>query len=182
MRFIPREVSDSSSVLAPSTGAVKLGQPERESYFVSDENNCSPQTTHRFFPDGLSSTYSSVNGLSVLLDGPRSVDRWRTCGLFATSADLFAGQFPKARALGRGLKVMSNDSLQRHSERFDRTFESQSVLCAQAEEEASGGDVDERSGSHPWWNLCGRLWTPLSDLRIRRLEVRVPPGVPTESL
>jgi hypothetical protein len=25
--------------------------------------------------------------------------------------------------------------------------------------------------------LCGRLWTPLGDLRIRRLGVRVPPGV-----
>ena len=28
---------------------------------------------------------------------------------------------------------------------------------------------------------CGRLWTRLGDLRIRRLGVRVPPGVPSES-
>jgi hypothetical protein len=41
------------------------------------------------------------------------VDRWQVGGLIVTSADLFAGHFPKARTLGHGLKVMSYDSLQR---------------------------------------------------------------------
>jgi len=51
------------------------------------------------------------------------------------------------------------------------------------------GHTGSQSGSQPLWTpmdleafdsgLCGRLWTRLGDLRIRRLGIRVPPGVPT---
>ena len=45
--------------------------------------------------------------------------------------------------------------------------------------------VGSQVGSQPLWTAadgCGRLWTPLVDLRIRRLGVRVPPGVLTKPL
>lgn len=45
------------------------------------------------------------------LDLSAPPDRWQVRGLIVTSADLFAGQFPKAQSLAHGLKVMSYDSL-----------------------------------------------------------------------
>ena len=58
--------------------------------------------------DALKANLARVlDGLEV--SGP--VDRWQVRGLIVTSADLFAGQFPKARALDHSVKVVSYDAL-----------------------------------------------------------------------
>jgi hypothetical protein len=45
VRRIRNERSSCEETASPSIGAVKLGQPEPESYFVSDENSGAPQDT-----------------------------------------------------------------------------------------------------------------------------------------
>ena len=58
-------MSERYSILSSDTGCQKLGQPEPESNFASDENNFSPQHMHLKNPSNFESLYFPENGGSV---------------------------------------------------------------------------------------------------------------------
>ena len=53
------------SILSSDTGFQKLGHPEPESNFTSDEKSSSPQQTHLKYPSSLLLLYFPENGGSV---------------------------------------------------------------------------------------------------------------------
>jgi hypothetical protein len=62
-------------------------------------------------------------------------------------------------------------------------------MCSPSFEDEADSDRHDRCSVswEPIWEPialdgCGRLWTLLGDLRIRRLGIRVPPGVPLKTL
>src|SRR5262245_26323066 len=62
---MPWLVSRDSETAEDSAGAVKEGQPQWESNFVSDWKRISPQPAHRYTPGVFVSQYSPVNARSV---------------------------------------------------------------------------------------------------------------------
>ena len=65
VRTIPYEVSEMYSILSSEIGFQKLGHPEPESNFASDEKRSSPQHVHLKFPSSFMSLYFPENGGSV---------------------------------------------------------------------------------------------------------------------
>jgi hypothetical protein len=53
VRVIPRLLSWWSSTASASAGSVKLGQPEPESYFVSELNSSFPHAPQRYMPSAF---------------------------------------------------------------------------------------------------------------------------------
>jgi len=65
VRTIPYVVSVSSSIASALAGAENAGQPQPESYFVSDSKRTAPQPAQRYVPGSKLWSYSPLNGASV---------------------------------------------------------------------------------------------------------------------
>ena len=61
----PARTSRLVSTASATAGSVKLGQPEPESNFVSEENSSAPQPAQRYTPSSWQSQYWPVNARSV---------------------------------------------------------------------------------------------------------------------
>src|ERR1051325_8406848 len=65
VRTIPKLTSRSSSMASSDAGAENAGQPQPESYFVSDWNSSAPPPAHRRWRGSNVWSYSPLNGRSV---------------------------------------------------------------------------------------------------------------------
>jgi len=65
VRFMPCEWSGTSSTFPFEITSKKLGQPDPDSNFVSDEKSGVPHAAHTYVPASLFSSSSPVNGASV---------------------------------------------------------------------------------------------------------------------
>src|SRR5689334_137608 len=73
---MPYVVSVSSSTASALAGAKNAGQPQPESYFVSERNSSVPQPAQRYVPSSKTWSYSPENGRSV----PFSRSTWYCSG------------------------------------------------------------------------------------------------------
>ena len=65
MRTIPWLTSRSSSIASSLAGAKNAGQPQPESYFVSELKSSVPQPAQRYVPGSKTWSYSPVKAGSV---------------------------------------------------------------------------------------------------------------------
>ena len=65
VRTIPKVTSVSSSIASSPAGAENAGQPQPESYFVSDSKRVVPQPAQTYVPGSNVWSYSPLNGASV---------------------------------------------------------------------------------------------------------------------
>src|SRR5204863_3595990 len=65
VRSIPKVRSVSSSIAPSSAGAKNAGQPQPESYFVSDSNRVVPHPAQTYVPGSNTWSYSPLNARSV---------------------------------------------------------------------------------------------------------------------